>query len=168
MTTNEASTPPAEGADTAATRNNVVPLAQPEQQQPAHRKVTSFVQQHPIATIAGGLAIGAIAAALIPRRNRTYVAGKTSAWAGAVSAASAAIAQQAISQIEAAASGARSQSHSLSERAQRVGHSALDRAEQAGHSSLERARALLSRIPETGISEKVTDTTEKLKRRLHR
>ena len=162
MSTNNPETPP------AGTQNNVVPLQQQPEELPAHRKVTNFVQEHPIATIAGGLAIGVLAAALIPRRNRRYVADKTSAWAGAVSAASAAIAQQAISQIEAASSGARSQAHSLSDRAQRAGHAALDRAEKVGHSSLDRARAMLDRIPETGISEKVTGTTEKLKRRLHR
>lgn len=170
MTTNEANTPPAQSAgvtDVAETQNNVVPVQQTHEQ-PTHRRVTSFVQEHPIATIAGGLALGAIAAALIPRRNRAAIGRKTSAWTDAVTAASGAIAQQAISHIEAAATGVRSQSSTLTDRAQRAGHSALDRAEQVGHSSLERARALLDRIPETGISEKVTDSAEKLKRRLHR
>lgn len=151
----------------ADTEDNIVALSQPEQQ-PVHRKVASFVQEHPIATIAGGLAIGAIAAALIPRRNRKFIARKTSSWADAVTAASGAIAQQAISHIEAATSGARSQAHSLSDRAGAAGHSALDRAERVGYSSLERARALIDRIPDAGISEKVTGGAEKLKRRLHR
>ncbi len=165
MTINETGMPPVEDTKStnAADPQENVPAVSEAEQQPVHRKAASFVQEHPIATIAGGLALGALAAALIPRRNRTAIARKTSVWAEAVTAASGAIAHQVINQIETAASGVRSQSHTLSDRAQRAAHSALGKTEGFGQSSVERARTLQS-----GVSEKVTNTAEKLKRRLYR
>lgn len=160
MTTNDPSTPPAE------TQTNVVPLPQPEPS--PQRKVANFVHEHPIATIAGGLALGAVAAALIPRRNRKFIARKTSIWADAVAAASGAIAQQAISHIEAAASGARAQAHSLADHAEHAGHAALDRVERAGHSSLDKARSLLNAVPASTLSADVSAKARKLRERLHR
>lgn len=46
--------------------------------QPSH-PVSAFVQKHPGIAIAGGVAIGILAAALIPRRNRALVTRKSSA-----------------------------------------------------------------------------------------
>ncbi|MCX7865089.1 MAG: hypothetical protein N2423_08665, partial [Novosphingobium sp.] len=48
--------------------------------QPSH-PVSAFVQKHPGIAIAGGVAIGILAAALIPRRNRALVTRKSSALA---------------------------------------------------------------------------------------
>ena len=161
MTTREPTAPPANA------QTNVVPLQQQPEPSP-QRKVANFVQDHPMMTIAGGLAIGAIAAALIPRRNRKFIARHTSMWADAVTAASGAIAQQAIGQIEAAASGARSRAHSLAGRAEHMGHSTIDRMGQVGHSSLDKARSLIGSKVEPTFTDRVSAKAEKLRKRLHR
>ena len=172
MTTNEPSTPPANS------QTNVVPLQQKPEPAP-HQKVVNFVQDHPVITIAGGLALGAVAAALIPRRNRTFVAKRTSKLADAIAAASAVIAQQAIGQIETAASGVSAQAHSLAGRAEHLGHSlagraekashsAFGRVEKAGHSSIEKARSLLDSKSTRGFADRVSAKADKLRARLHR
>lgn len=63
-------------------------------------QVSRFVKDHPVMVIAGGLALGALAAALLPRRNRAYVAKRSSAVADAVTAASLAIAKQVLDRAE--------------------------------------------------------------------
>ena len=117
-------------------QTNVVVLTPADEVLPPHRKAAAFVREHPVLTIAGGLAVGAVAAALIPRRNRAYVAKQSSLIADAIAAASASVAQQALGSLETASSGVR-----------RGAHAVASRAEHAGEAVVGRAQALLGRKP---------------------
>jgi len=107
MNTNEESTATIEEGDSGD--QPVLPTAD---QQPIHQQAAQFARQHPVITVAGGLAIGALAAALIPDRNRKYIARQSSQLAEAITATGAAIAQQAASQASSAGSTLRDQAAS--------------------------------------------------------
>jgi hypothetical protein len=78
-----------------------------EETEGQERPIARFVHEHPAMVIAGGLAIGALAAALIPRRNREFVAEKSSALADAVSAAGLMLYREAMDRADAAGEGIR-------------------------------------------------------------
>ena len=136
--------------------NNIVRLPAAASNLAENRGV-QFVKDHPVLTIAGGLAVGALAAALIPRRNREYVSRRTSALADAVTTASLALASQALEKAEAAGAGVSHQAHRLAERAGRMG----ERAASSAH-------ALLPQSRPKSFGEKLTARADKLRRRLHR
>jgi outer membrane lipoprotein SlyB len=115
MTMTESATTPdvpenADDASESAVETAVVPAEPEEQEHP----VTQFVKDHPVLTIAGGLAIGVVAAALFPKGNRRFVAEKTSALAGALSAASVALYREAAERAEAAGESVRDMAGSAS------------------------------------------------------
>lgn len=94
MTTNETEGPEAGGdEDTGADRPD--------------RPIARFVHEHPGMTIAGGIALGVLAAALIPRRNRNFVTKKSSALADAVSSAGLILYREALERAEKAGAGLR-------------------------------------------------------------
>jgi hypothetical protein len=64
------------------------------------RPIARFVHEHPGMAIAGGIALGVLAAGLLPKRNREYVARKSSALADAVSAAGIALYREALDRSE--------------------------------------------------------------------
>ena len=132
-------------SDQATAQTNVVVLPNKAEELPVHRKAAEFVREHPVATVAGGLALGAIAAALIPRGNRAFVARKSSLMAEAIAAASAAVAQQALGSLDTASSGVKRGAHSLASLAEHAGEVVADRASGAAHAAYERAQALLGR-----------------------
>lgn len=148
--------------------DNVVSLpAVPKE--PPHRKVAQFVHEHPVLTIAGGIAAGALAAALIPKRNRDMVTKRASVWADAVSAATAAIAQQALERAEAASSQVRNQADAFAERASDLGHSAKNRIEGVSKAAASKAQGLIDRSrPEPGLAEKLSAKAAKIIGGLHR
>ncbi len=125
--------------------NNVVPMPQKEEPASVQSKAVAFVRDHPVMTIAGGLALGAVAAALIPRSNRRYVARQSSAIADAIAAASASIAHQALASLDTASSGVRRGAHSVASRAGDAREVVVDRAGGAAQTAYERAQALLGR-----------------------
>ncbi|MBV1917905.1 MAG: hypothetical protein KUG65_07570 [Sphingomonadaceae bacterium] len=164
MTMNEGGTPD----ETAGRENNVVRLpGQAEPPQP--RKIADFVHEHPVMCIAGGLAVGAVAAALIPRRNREIVANRTSLWGKAVAAAGAAITQQALSQVNSATTSLRDSAESMATRAEHAGHATMDRMERVGETSLSKARVLLGREqPEPPLGKKIAEKAVQFMTRPHR
>lgn len=150
--TNDAPIPNQTGGESGGT--NVVKLPAP-QDEPVLNKVTSFAREHPMMTVAGGLAIGAVAAALIPRRNRKIIAGRTSVWSDAVAAAATALAQQAVSHATSAGDAVRESAGSLAHRAGEIGTAARERMETIGDKSLARAQSLVGRADLEGL---LTDT----------
>jgi hypothetical protein len=133
MTTDQ----PGDPSLTAATQTNVVPLPQKEEPAQAQNRAIAFVREHPVMTLAGGLAVGAVAAALIPRRNRRYVARQGSLIADAITAASATIAQQALSSLDTASAGVRKGAQAVASRAGDAGG--------AAQAAFDKAQALLGR-----------------------
>lgn len=164
MTTNDE----AMAADNGAAGSNVVALPGPARGRP-DRKLANFVHDHPVMCIAGGLAAGALAAALIPSRNRKFIARRASVWSEAVTAAGAAIAQQALDQLNSASSGLRDQAGSLATKAGDAGHAAMNRMERVSEVSIGKAQALLRRAkPEPTLSEKIAAAAGELIERIQR
>ena len=69
--------------------------------------ITRFVQEHPAIVVAGGVALGVLAAALVPRRNREFVAEKSSALLDGLGAAGLMLVREAIERAETAGEGLR-------------------------------------------------------------
>ncbi len=86
-------------------QTNVVPLPHKDASLSPQGRALAFTREHPVMTIAGALAVGAVAAALIPQRNRRYVARQSSMLADAIAAAGATIAHQALASLDTASSG---------------------------------------------------------------
>ena len=165
MTENETGAAP---SDQAGTGNVIVLPSPPEESVP--RKVTGFVQEHPVLTIAGGLAVGALVAALVPRKNRAFIAKRSSMLAEAVSAASIALAQQALEKAHEASSDVRRQADMLAERAGDLGHATVDRMERIGETAMGKAHGLIpGRKPvPPSFTEKLLMRADEIKHRLHR
>jgi len=83
------------------------------------RPVARFIHDHPGMAIAGGIALGVLAAALLPKRNREYIAGKSSAIADAVSAAGLMLYREAVERAEAAGDDMRGLAERLGDAAMR-------------------------------------------------
>lgn len=88
----------------AKTSEDGDPEAEEAQEQ---HPIARFVHEHPGMTIAGGIAIGVLAAALLPKRNREFVTEKSSALADAVSAAGLMLYREALDRAETASDGIR-------------------------------------------------------------
>ena len=89
------------------------------------RPIAQFVHEHPGMAIAGGIALGVMVAALLPRRNREFVAEKSSAVADAVSTAGLMLYREALDRAGAAGDGIR-------DIAGRLGHAGSEKDEVPG------------------------------------
>ncbi len=96
------------------------------------RPISKFVHEHPVMTIAGGIAIGIAAAALIPKSNRQKVVGKASKWSGIVSTAALAMAREALERADSAREDLRRQADSIGGNVTALSGRAADRATQTG------------------------------------
>jgi hypothetical protein len=119
-----------------------------------------FVREHPVMILAGGLAIGALAAALIPRGNRSKVTSRAAALAELATSAALSIGRDAWDRAETAGEGLRrsgqgaarrleSASDAVLDRAGRIGGAALERAERATAPARQAARSAGKRIAKT-------------------
>ncbi len=80
------------------------------------RPVARFIHDHPGMAVAGGIVLGLLAAALIPRRNRNFVAEKSSALADAISAAGLMIYREALENAGTTGKGVRSLADRIGDR----------------------------------------------------
>lgn len=118
QSTNELSEQPAD------TGTDIVQLPTASAPPAKENAALDFVKQHPVLTVASGLAVGALAAALIPRRNRVYVTRRSSAFADAIGTASLALATQALQKAEAARGDIRDRAGALADHAGKIGEKA--------------------------------------------
>jgi|3_EtaG_2_1085321.scaffolds.fasta_scaffold23686_4 uncharacterized membrane protein YebE (DUF533 family) len=82
------SDPNAPEIPTSATgANNVVPLTPAKTELTPREKVVGFVKKHPVITVAGGLALGVAASALLPRKTGRKLIGRATKLAEAAGAA---------------------------------------------------------------------------------
>ncbi len=149
---------PADQSGSTTAKTNVVAMPKADAPDSAQTRAIAFVREHPVMTLAGGLALGAVAAALIPRGNRRYVARQGSMIAEAIAAASATIAQQALSSLDTASTGVRRGSQAVA-----------SSVEHAGEAAYGRARSLLGRkhVPTT-LGERIAARAGEIAGRLHR
>lgn len=118
--------------------DNVVSL--PLEEETAHsHPIAQFVHDHPLITIAGGLAIGAAAAALIPRKNREKVTRTASHWKGAAGAAAMALIQQALEKAEETSDIVKQRAGNVGTHLEAMGEKTSAKAGQAGERIVETA-----------------------------
>jgi len=101
-------------------------------QDDARNPVGKFVHEHPVITVAGGLAIGVLAAALIPSKARNKMITKASDWSGVASAAVLAIAREALDKAESARDDIGRQAETLGDNVSMIGGLAADKASETG------------------------------------
>ncbi|SLJ87852.1 hypothetical protein [Novosphingobium mathurense] len=85
MTDSDPNTPEIPTSATGA--NNVVPLTPAKADPSPREKVEGFVKKHPVITVAGGLALGVAASALLPRKAGRKLVGRAAKLAEAAGAA---------------------------------------------------------------------------------
>jgi len=95
--------------------------------------IARFVHEHPGMAIAGGIVLGMLAATLLPRRNREFVAQKSSALADAVSAAGLMLYREALDRAGETGDGIRGI-------AGRLGQAAIGKAEGPGNAGSEEGK----------------------------
>ncbi|KHK91266.1 hypothetical protein [Novosphingobium malaysiense] len=135
-------TDPTKQPATTQHSNNVVPLqAQPAEKRPSE-KVISFVKRHPVLTVAGAVAAGVAASALLPRKTSRKVVDKAFGMAEAASAATMMFGRRAEDKAHAVGSDARKQAAVLGEKAEKAGHVTALRLEKYGLAAMAAASAL--------------------------
>ena len=143
-----------ETADDDTVIDNVVDLPRTVSEQVAERRDTAiaFVKEHPGLAIAGGIAVGIVAAALFPRRPRSRLGKRGAKLGDAVSATAALLAREAVSRAEVTGKELRRGSRKAARRSEDLG-------EQAARSIGAFLVGLLSRASELG--ESASDGAEK-------
>lgn len=144
--------------ETAENEGMVVTPSEGEPADPLAR-AGHFVREHPVLVVAGGLAIGALAAALLPKGNRSRVLRRAVTLAEAASAASVLFGKQAWNKAEVAGQGIRERGGVAARGLERLGEAASDRL----HDALESAGAAGSKA-----GKRIADTAGEVRARLRR
>lgn len=121
---------------------NVVTLPHSPSKEPASKKAVAFVKKHPVIAVAGGLALGVVAAGLLNRRGARKVAGRAFHLAEMASGAAMLFGRDTLDKAGDAGSGAKRRVGLLAHQAERIGGIAAKRAEHMGHAALDRASDL--------------------------
>jgi len=140
VTKTESNTPSASATD--ANIGNVVVLPSKSTEQRPSEKVIAFVKRHPVLTAAGGVAAGALVAALLPRRMTRGVASKALTLAEAASASTMLFGQKASEKAHELGDDAREKAHVLGDKAEAASDYAAARLEKFGLAALAAATAM--------------------------
>lgn len=156
-----------------APSDNVVDLNTREAQaaeQPAGRTITEFVREHPVLVVAGGLAAGLLAGALLHGGTRRRLLRGGAALAEAAAAGGMALTRQALELAESTRSDLRQRGEAISERAERFGGAASERIERIGGSARERVRSIVTPAEAAAAraGRAVTDKAAEIRTRLGR
>lgn len=127
-------------SDIQPIEDNVVALPRRNADNPA-RAVTDFVKEHPVLTVAGGVAVGVLVSALLPKGAARRAAGRAVTLAELAGAATAAFGRDAWDKAEDVGGELRERTAALgsaaAERAGRVREAAADRIAPAGDAASE-------------------------------
>lgn len=151
-------TPQANGAEGVATPPS----------QGAVRATGDFVRDHPLLVVAGGIAIGAVVAALLPRGTGRRVARRAVQLAEVAGTASALLGSRAKDAASAAGEGLREQGGVLAEKLERLGETASDRLGQARSSAAPLVERLIDPVENAALkaAEKVSKKASELRSRV--
>lgn len=128
-------------ANSEATSNIVALPKRPEPVTPSE-KALSFVKEHPVLTIAGGLAAGLLISSLIPRRANRGLTKRALRFAEAGAAAALSFGQDTLDKAEDGGVLARKKAQVLGRQAEKLGGRAAARAETLTALAASRAEAL--------------------------
>jgi hypothetical protein len=128
---------------------NVVTLAE-RKSEATGKAVVDFVRDHPGIVVAGGLALGLVAGALLaPRGSGRMIARRAISLAEAAGAASLALSRQAVDRAEDAGQGLRRQGEVIAAKAGKLAEpaeEAVDQASEAAHRLLRKAVELAGKL----------------------
>lgn len=136
----------------------------------AQNPAMSFIREHPVLIIAGGIAVGALAAALIPRKSRTALGTRAAALAEVAAAAGIAIGRQALERAGETGAELRRQGARAASRAETFGETALERAGRMGSAAADRAAHLVAPATRAAsaagskVAEKAADLASRVRR----
>lgn len=135
-------------ANTPQTTDNVVLLPTHTQSEPQDT-FSAFVRDHPVMAIAGGVALGILASALLPRRPVRKLAARAGGLAEVASAASLMLGRHMVEAAEHTGAEIGKQVHVVADRVGRFGEAAAEqteraagRAERIGHAAFGRLERL--------------------------
>ena len=109
-------------------------------------QVGDFVREHPLLVVAGGIAIGAVAAALLPRGTGRKLVRHAAGLAEIVGAASAVLGTRARETAEAAGAGLREHGSAAASKLERLGEDATSRLGQISEAAGSRLERLIDPI----------------------
>ncbi|MBT0669045.1 hypothetical protein HT136_11790 [Novosphingobium profundi] len=166
---------------TSANTGNIVALPGQKQRERPSSKVLGFVKRHPVVAVAGGLAVGAAVAALLPRRITRGPAIRAMNLAEAAGTSTALFGKRAGSHIKRLTGRAGDEAHEalygIEAKAERIGDFTATRLEKlatialATASSLGKLGGKQAERLEDAASEgthKALDIAESLRKKLHR
>lgn len=129
-------------SNNTAAPTNVVAL--PHRPEPAttSEKALNFVKEHPVLTVAGGLAVGLVISALIPRSFGRRLSKRALRYAEAGATAALALGEDALDKAEDGGVIARKKARVLARQAEKFGAHAIFKAERLGDKAAARAERL--------------------------
>lgn len=127
--------------------------------------IVGFAREHPVLMVAGGVALGAVAAALLPRGTGRKLARRAVAFAEVASAAGAVIGNQAMEQAESAGASLRDHGAALADRIGKFGESAGDRIGHLSESAAARVERLREPVEDTAarLAKKASDLRSRVR-----
>lgn len=140
VTDNDPTTPPA--AQSSVEGTNVVPLGPTVAEPTPSEKIIGFVRRHPVATVAGGIAIGVAISALLPRKSGRKLLGRAVNLAEAAGAASVMFGRETSEKAHDLGREARNRAGELASRAGEAGDATAARLEKIGLAAMAAATAL--------------------------
>jgi len=149
--------------DTEAQADNVVEL--PRQEKPdTAAQVSAFVREHPLLVVAGGIALGAVAAALLPRGTGRKLVRRAANLAELAGTASAILGTQLREKAGEAGAGMREQGAAMAERLERLGTDATARVGKLSEAAGTRIEKLID--PVESAASKVAKKAAELRSRV--
>jgi len=127
-------------------------------------QVGAFVRDHPLLVVAGGIALGAVAAAMLPRGTGRKLVRRAASLAEIAGTASAILGTQLRDKAEAAGAGLREQGGVVSDRLGKLGEDASARLGQFSEAAGERLERLID--PVENAANKVAKKAAELRSRV--
>lgn len=146
--------------ETTEPAGNVVSISPSGDEKPDPLATASqFIKDHPLLVIAGGIAVGAVAAALLPKGTGRKMVRRAATLAEAASAASLLLGKTAWARAEDAGHDLREYGSAAGDRIERLGGAAANRVQEF----LAPAGSVAARTGQR-IAEKATELTQRVKR----
>jgi hypothetical protein len=132
---------------TSATKasGNVVKLSK-QSKRDAPADAAEFVREHPLLVVAGGIALGAVAAALLPKGTTRRLARRAAGLAEVASAAGMLFGRRVRDAAAAGGSDLRERGEAMADRLERFGETASDRIDQLGGAASTRMGKLIDPV----------------------
>jgi hypothetical protein len=151
-------------ADKPTNSTNIVAIPRRPEPTTASEKVVAFAKEHPVLTVAGGVAVGLAISALIPRSFSRKLSKRAFALAEAGATAVFAYGQEALDKSEDAGVIAKKKAGILAGQAERLGERAVEKAEKISAAALSTAGERLSAVAADKAEELGEKATDRLSR----